>query len=94
MSSGVVSVLPVLTILLVRREGYPELRDDLGRLYASPSARGLGMVGDAPPEPAAPTERAPLITPKRLMWGGILGLGAYVVFTNRKAIAKNIKKVF
>jgi hypothetical protein len=71
-----------------------KLRDDLGRLYASPSARGMGMVGDAPPEPAAPTERAPLITPKRLMWGGILGLGAYVVFTNRKAIAKNIKKVF
>jgi hypothetical protein len=73
-----------------------KLRDDLGRLYASPAARGMGMVGDAPADPAAPTESAPstVFTKRNLILGGALGLGAYLVFANRKAIAKNIKKVF
>ena len=70
------------------------LRQDLGALYDSPSARGMGIVseeengGTAPP----PVNSEGMFTAKNMAIAGGLGLGAYFLFANRKTIAKNVKK--
>lgn len=73
-----------------------KLRDDLGRLYASPSLKGMGAFGED--ETSAVTDPAPdaepsMLTTKNIAIGAGIGLGAYLLFANRKTIAKNIKKV-
>jgi hypothetical protein len=73
------------------------LKRDLGALYASPAAKGMGMVAngttDAPIVNGASPDAKGVFTPRNLLLaGGAAALG-YVLFTNRKAIAKNIKKL-
>lgn len=69
-----------------------ELRKDLGALHGSPAAAGIGAVAEGAAEaPAAP--KAGLLTTRNIMIGAGVGLGAWLLFSNRKAIAKNIKKL-
>jgi len=71
------------------------LKGDLGALYASPAARGMGVVEDGtttpPPTNGAPSES--VITTKNVLIAGGLGLGAWLLWGQRKKIAKNIKKL-
>lgn len=67
-----------------------ELRKDLGALYQSPAARGIGEVVNGDTVAAS---QSSFITPKNMLIAGGVGLGAYLLFANRKKIAKNIKKV-
>jgi hypothetical protein len=72
-----------------------ELRKDLGALYASPAAKGMGMVADdgtPPPAESPMANGGGIFTTRNVLIGAGVGLGAYLLFTNRKAIAKNIKK--
>ena len=75
-----------------------KLRDDLGRLYASPSVKGMGAFGDAEePAPAEATSNgsaSAVFTPRNLAIGAFAGLGVYLLYSNRDTIRKNIKKVF
>jgi hypothetical protein len=69
-----------------------ELRKDLGSLYGSPAARGMGTVS----EEGTPSADAPkangVFTTKNVMIAGGLGVVGYMLFANRKKIAKNLKK--
>lgn len=69
------------------------LKKDLGALYASPAARGMGDVvnGDSSTVPTA--EPGGLLTTRNVLIAGGVGLGAYFLFANRKKIAKNLKKI-
>lgn len=73
-----------------------KLREDLGALYNSPAARGMGQVAEeatAPDATAQANGNGGIFRPRNLAIGAVLGLGGYFLYTNRKAIAKNIKKV-
>ena len=70
----------------------PELRQDLKSLYGSPSASGLGQAAEGETPVATPPGK-PMVTAQNLLIAGGLGLGAYLVFKNRKKIARNIKKI-
>jgi len=66
---------------------------DVNALKASPAAAGMGQVSteDAPPTPN-PADK-PFFTKKRVLIGGAVGLGAFFMFRNRKAIQKNLKRL-
>jgi len=66
------------------------LKGDLGALYASPAARGMGQVAEGGTQPAVSEG---VFTAKNLLIAGAVGGLGYVLFANRKAIVKNIKKV-
>jgi hypothetical protein len=68
-----------------------KLREDLGALYGSPAAGGMGLVAEEP-APTAQAPKATLFTTKNMLIAGGVGLGAYLLFSNRKAIMKNLKK--
>jgi len=70
------------------------LRKDLGALYHSPAARGMGQVVEnaatAPGE--RPAANGGLLTTRNVLIAGGVGVVGYLIFANREAIAKNIKK--
>lgn len=67
------------------------LRQDLGALYGSPAGHAMGQVAEEP-APSAPTAPG-LFRPRNLAIAGVLGAGAYLLFANRKAIVKNVRKM-
>lgn len=72
-----------------------DLRRDIDALYGSPCARGLGQAadGESPIAPPSTPAKAPLITTRNLLIAGGVGVGAYLLFSNRKKIVRNIKKM-
>jgi hypothetical protein len=72
------------------------LRKDLGALYHSPAGRGMGDVVNGNPGEVPVTdapEEGKLLTTLNVLIAGGIGVGAYLLFANRKTIAKNIKKI-
>lgn len=71
------------------------LRKDLGALYNSPAGRGMGQVtnGESTPNGNGTPAEAGLVTPRNMLIAGGVGLGAWLLFSNRKKIAKNVKKI-
>jgi hypothetical protein len=70
-----------------------DLRGDLGALYASPAAKGMGLVDSGTPAPPSTQEEQAAFPTKKLLLASGLGLGALLLWGNRKKIAKNIKKL-
>lgn len=68
------------------------LRKDLGSLYRSPAARGMGLVAEDPAAPTGNGDKKMGTATKFAIAGGV-GLGAYLLFANRKSIVKNLKKM-
>ena len=69
-----------------------KLREDLGALYGSPAARGMGIVTDEGPPSADAPQATGMLTTRNVVIGAGVGLGAYLLFSNRKKIVKNLKK--
>jgi hypothetical protein len=67
------------------------LKSDLGALYGSPAALGMGQVTEG----SAITTSAPttLLTPRNLLIGAVVGIGGYYAWQNRKVIARNAKRL-
>lgn len=70
-----------------------ELRKDLGALYSSPAARGMGLVAEEQSTTAPIDGSKKMATGTKLAIAGGVGLGAYLLFANRKSIVKNLKKM-
>lgn len=72
-----------------------ELRRDLGALYHSPAGRGIGQVAEDTVDPSESPPVAPtgIFTTRNVLIAGGVGLGVYLLFRNRKAIAKNAKRL-
>jgi hypothetical protein len=70
-----------------------KLSNDLGALYHSPAAAALGEVtsNGASEPPVVPAVRSNMT--RNLLIAGGVGLGAYLLFANRKAIKRNLKKL-
>jgi len=66
-----------------------KLKNDLGALYASPAALGMGQVSEG----AAPSAPMALLTPKNLLIGAVIGIGGYYAWQNRKMITRNAKRL-
>jgi hypothetical protein len=75
-----------------------ELRNDLGALVGSSASKGMGAVnaenGDATNGNGASAngEKKSFVTPRNVAIAGGLGLTAYLLYSNRDAIKKNLKK--
>lgn len=68
-----------------------KLKSDLGALYSSPAALGMGQVTEgAAIAPAAP---ATLLTPRNLLIGAVVSIGGYYAWQNRKSISRNAKRL-
>ena len=67
-----------------------KLKNDLGALYGSPAALGMGQVTEGSPAPASP---ATILTPMNLLIGAVVGIGGYYAWHNRKTITRNAKKL-
>jgi len=68
------------------------LKKDLKSLNGSPAAHGIGQVAEE--QSLAPAvAKAPLVTTRNVMVAGGVGLVGYLLYNNRKKIAKNIKKL-
>lgn len=67
-----------------------KLKSDLGALYGSPAALGMGQVTEGSAVTAAP---ATLLTPRNLLIGAVVGIGGYYAWQNRKSIARNAKRL-
>jgi hypothetical protein len=68
-----------------------KLKSDLGALYASPAALGMGQVTEgSTAAPAAPTT---LFTPRNLLIGAVVGIGGYYAWQNRKKIVRNARRL-
>lgn len=67
------------------------LRTDLGALYGSPAGHAMGQVAEEP-APSTALAAPGIFRPRNLAIAGVLGAGAYLLFANRKAIAKNVQK--
>lgn len=88
---------------LVRSNG--KLRNDVGALYASPAARGIGAIknGDDKTGPYSSDTEIPggpaskngggIFRPRNLLIAAGIGVGGYFIWTNRKTIKKNVKKL-
>lgn len=63
------------------------LKSDLGALYSSPAAAGMGQITETATV-SAPT----LFTPRNLLIGAVIGIGGYYAWQNRKKIARNAKR--
>lgn len=73
-----------------------ELRKDLGALYSSPAARGMGEVtnGEVPGSgPQSPAPSKGIVTTKNVLITAGVGTGLYLLYRNRAAIKKNVKKM-
>jgi hypothetical protein len=68
-----------------------KLKSDLGALYSSPAAHGMGQIttGSAITSPPATT----LLTPMNLLIGALVGVGGYYAWQNRKSITRNAKRL-
>jgi hypothetical protein len=68
-----------------------KLKSDLGALYSSPAAHGMGQIttGSAITPPPATT----LLTPMNLLIGAAVGIGGYYAWQNRKSITRNAKRL-
>jgi hypothetical protein len=73
------------------------LRKDLGALYNSPAARGMGSVTEgeptAPPSNGEPAANGGVFTTRNMLIAGGVGVVGYLLYTNRDTIAKNVKKI-
>jgi hypothetical protein len=65
------------------------LKGDLGALYGSPAALGMGQIAEGSSITAAPMA---LLTPRNLLITAVVGIGGYYAWQNRKKIARNAKK--
>lgn len=71
-----------------------KLRADLGALYESPAGRALGEVSEEPAtEAPVVADDSKLLSTRNILIAGGVGLGAYLLYANRKSIKKNIKKL-
>lgn len=66
------------------------LKNDLGALYGSPAAAGMGQIAEGSAITTAPTT---LLTPMNLLIASVVGIGGYYAWQNRKKIARNAKKL-
>lgn len=68
------------------------LKSDLGALYGSPAALGMGQVSEGS---SISTVSAPmtLLTPRNLIITAVVGIGGYYAWQNRKKIARNAKRL-
>jgi hypothetical protein len=66
------------------------LQGDIGALYHSPAGMGIGTLGDDPSTSAA---RASLLTPKNIAIAGGVGLGAWLIWKNRKKLAATLTRL-
>lgn len=69
-----------------------KLKNDLGALYASPAAHGMGQVTSGSAAAPASTQTA-LLTPRNLLIGAVIGIGGYYAWQNRKKIVRNAKRL-
>lgn len=71
------------------------LRKDLGALFASPAGQALGTVSEeaVAPETETPSGGGSVFSTRNMLIAGGVGLGAYVLYANRKTIKKNLKKI-
>lgn len=67
-----------------------KLKSDLGALYGSPAALGMGQVTEGSTLAPVPTT---LLTPRNLLIGAVVGIGGYYAWQNRKSIARNAKRL-
>jgi hypothetical protein len=69
-----------------------KLKSDLGALYGSPAALGMGQVttGSAITTPPATTT---LLTPMNVLIGALVVGGGYYAWQNRKTITRNAKRL-
>jgi hypothetical protein len=65
------------------------LKGDLGALYGSPAALGMGQITDT----SVSALSSSLMTPRNLLIGAVVGLGGYYAWQNRKKIARNARKL-
>lgn len=66
------------------------LKSDLGALYGSPAAAGMGQITESTSTSLAPTT---LLTPRNLIIGAVIGIGGYYAWQNRRKIARNARKI-
>lgn len=74
------------------------MRKDLGALFGSPAARGMGQFGAEPNNQASNSERSTekkkgLLRPRNLVIAGLLGVGGYLVYRNRDDIADSWRRM-
>lgn len=66
------------------------LKSDLGSLFSSPAALGMGQVAEgSTPAVITPT----LFTPRNLVIGAVVSIGGYYAWQNRKKIMRNARKL-
>lgn len=74
------------------------MRKDLGALFGSPAARGMGQfgaeasnnkAGSNPPQ----EQKKGLLRPRNLVIAGLLGVGGYLVYRNRDEIADSWRRM-
>jgi hypothetical protein len=67
-----------------------KLKGDLGALFGSPAALGMGQVSEGSTSiVATPT----LLTPRNLLLTAVVGIGGYYAWQNRKKIMRNARKL-
>jgi len=67
------------------------LKGDLGALYGSPAALGMGQVAEG--SSAIVPMPMTLLTPRNLLIGAVVGIGGYYAWQNRKTITRNAKRL-
>jgi len=73
------------------------LKRDLGAFHASPAFQAMGAVdassADTVPAPAPSASSGGIFTAKNVLIAGGIGVGAWMIWGNRKKITKNLKKL-
>jgi len=69
------------------------LKSDLGALYSSSCARGMGQVSPSDPASATVPVPASMFTTRNLLIAAAVGGVAYLGWTNRKSIKRNAKRL-
>lgn len=70
-----------------------KLKSDLGALYGSSAGRGMGQVATETTTTAVVPAAAGLLTTKNLIIAGAVGGLGYLLWTNRKSIKRNARKL-
>lgn len=68
------------------------LKNDLGSLYRSPAAAGMGQIEETAP-PSASAVPSNLFSARNLIIAGVVAGAGYYAWTNRKKITRNAKKL-